>query len=135
MTCSRLFALLIAAVLCLFGASPALATDGTGDTLWSFRAPCYWPMGLAWDGTDLWLSDNEEDSLYRLGVDGTVKAAFPLPDSINSPAGMTFIGPNLWAIDENTAWLYVLDTATIQPLKRFRLPDSTHPDATSWGLA
>jgi hypothetical protein len=135
---TRKSALVIAAILGVFGVSVARTAGGPeaiGDTLYSFLAPCYWPMGLAWDGVDFWLSDNEEDSLYRLGLDGTVKAAFALPDSMNSPAGMTFIGPNLWAVDENKARLYVLDTSTAQPLKVFRLPDSLHSDATSWGLA
>jgi hypothetical protein len=134
MSCARSFALVTAAVLGLFRVTSALVPDGVGDTLSSFQAPCQWPMGLAWDGTDLWLSDNEEDSLYRLSASGVVEATFALPDSMNSPAGMTFIGPNLWTIDENTARLYVLDTTTMQPLRTFRLPDSIYPDAASWGL-
>jgi len=44
-------ALLIAAILGLFGVSSAMATAGgaesIGDTLWSFRAPSSWPCGLA----------------------------------------------------------------------------------------
>lgn len=117
------------------GAGPAMRVDSIGDTLYSFLAPARWPMGLAWDGASLWMSDNEEDSLYRLSTDGTVLGAFALPESINSPTGLTFIGPDLWLVDENTARLYVLDTATIQPRKILILPDTIHPDPTSNGLA
>jgi len=130
-------ALLIAAMLGLFGASSAPANGGTdaiGDTLWSFRAPSRWPSGLAWDGTDLWLTDIESESLYRLSMEGVVEAMFPLPDSSRSPAGMTFIGDNLWMVDENTARLFELDPATGEPLKVFPLPDTTR-DPASWGLA
>jgi hypothetical protein len=110
-------------------------TDSIGDTIYSFRAPARWPTGLAWDGVNLWMADNEEDSLYRLATDGTVLAAFALPESVRSPMCMTFIGPDLWLVNENTALLYVLDTATIQPRKILLLPDSLHPDPTSIGLA
>jgi glutamine cyclotransferase len=139
MSYKKSVALLIAAILGLYGVSSALVTAGgtesIGDTLWSFRAPSSWPCGLAWDGTDLWLTDNESDSLYRLSMEGVVEAVFPLPDSARSPAGMTWIGDNLWMVDENTARLFELDTATMQPLKTFRLPDSIYPDAASWGVA
>jgi glutamine cyclotransferase len=132
-------ALLTAAILGLFAVSsaPAIAggAESIGDTLGSFRAPSSWPSGLAWDGTDLWLTDIESESLYRLSMEGVVEAVFPLPDSSRSPAGMTFIGDNLWMVDENTARLFELDTATMQPLKTFRLPDSEYTDATSWGVA
>ena len=127
-------ALLIAAALGLFAASPALGADGIGDTLWPFPAPGGWPSGLAWDGNHLWLSDNESDSFYRLTTEGVVEAAFPLFDSFPSPAGMTFIGDKLWMVDENTSTLYQVDPATGTALKSFGLPDTTH-DATSWGLA
>ena len=131
--------LLVAAILGLFRVSSALApcggTESVGDTLWSFPAPVEWPLGLTWGGGHFWLSDNESDSLFRLSDSGVVEAGFPLPDSARSPAGMTFIGDNLWLVDENTARLFELDTATMQPLKTFRLPDSIYPDAASWGLA
>ena len=132
-------ALLIAAILGLFGVSSALVTaggaDAIGDTLWSFRAPSSWPCGLAWDGNDLWLSDNESDSFYRLTTEGVVEAAFPLFDSFPSPAGMTWIGNDLWMVNENNARLYKVDGVTGQLLRSLRLPDSIHSDATSWGLA
>ena len=117
------------------GAVRSCGLDSIGDTLWSFQAPGRWPSGLAWDGTDFWLGDIDSDSLYRLTMEGVVEAAFPLPDSHPSPAGMTWIGDNLWMVNENNATLHQLDPATGRPLKSFRLPDSTHPDATSWGLA
>ena len=142
-------ALLIAAILGPFGVSSALVTaggpfesdklgscgaDSVGDTLWSFRAPQRWPSGLTWDGNDLWLTDIEVDSLYRLSMEGVVEAVFPLPESVRSAAGMIWLGGRLWMVDENTARLYVLDPATGEPLKSFPLPDTTH-DPTSWGLA
>lgn len=146
----KLVALLAAAAFGLFGVSFALVTagpafepgalrpcdtDSVGDTLWSFRAPSEWPSGLAWDGTDLWLTDIESESLYRLSTEGVVAEVSPLPDSSRSPAGLTWIGDNLWMVDENTARLFELDPATMLPLRTFRLPDSIYPDATSWGLA
>ena len=145
----KLVALLIAAILGLCNVSSARKTAGeafapgpvrfgetdtVGDTLSSFRAPCRWPSGLAWDGNRLWLTDNEEDSLYRLTIEGVVEAAFPLPDSINSPAGMLWLGGDLWMVDENTSRLYVLDTASMLPRKILELPDTTR-DPTSWGIA
>jgi outer membrane protein assembly factor BamB len=48
---------------------------------------------------------------------------------------MTFIGENLWMVDENTATLYEVSPSTGLPLKTFSLPDSEYTDATSWGLA
>lgn len=33
-----------------------------------FDTPGYWPVGLAWDGRDLWLADRETRTIYRVST-------------------------------------------------------------------
>jgi hypothetical protein len=40
----------------------------TGDTLRTFSTPGPNPVGTAWDGTHLWITDTERDSIWVLDV-------------------------------------------------------------------
>ena len=47
----------------------------TGDTLYTYRTPGPNPVGQAWDGESLWVTDTERDSIWALDVSGTTPAA------------------------------------------------------------
>jgi len=42
-----------------------------GSKIEYFRTPGYYPTGLTWDGSYLWLADSEADSLYQIDVKPT----------------------------------------------------------------
>jgi DNA-binding beta-propeller fold protein YncE len=69
--------------------------------------------GLAWDGTNLWLSGLNKDTIYKLSVNGDLIDSFASP--CEDPMGLAWDGAYLWVID---AWgadevgsvLYKVDT-------------------------
>ena len=68
--------------------------------------------GLAFDGTNLWLSHPNSDIVYELDNTGAVLSSFSTPST--SPAGLTFDGTNLWLVDSNTDTIYELNTAGVE---------------------
>src|SRR5689334_1976458 len=84
---------------------PAAASANPGDLITSFTGPGYYPAGLAWDGTNLWVSNITWGSLphdaknscffARLDSSGTVT------DRLDEPAqfhhGLAWDGHNLWS--------------------------------------
>ncbi len=71
------------------------------------EAPGPAPMGLAFDGTDLWVSDFETNRIYRLDADGEVAAEIPSPGF--GPVDLAFDGTNLWCADFENGRAYGLD--------------------------
>ena len=63
--------------------------------------------GLAWDGTALWISDSNVDSLYRIMMDGTLLDARPAPGS--EPAGLTIASGTLMNLDRSHNMIYAVD--------------------------
>ena len=53
----------------LFGIGFAI-DPATGDTSTTYETPGPNPVGMAWDGTHLWLGDTSADSLWALDVSG-----------------------------------------------------------------
>lgn len=51
----------------IFGLGFAI-DPATGDTLHTYRPPGRHPVGQAWDGQYLWVSDTEKDSLWALDI-------------------------------------------------------------------
>ena len=88
-------------------------TSLTGGVLSSFSpsgpAAVTGNSGLAFDGTNFWLSANNTDTIYELDAAGNIVSFFVGP-GIN-PNGLIFDGTNLWLADRSTDTIYELDTA------------------------
>lgn len=70
------------------------------------------PFGIAWDSVALWVSDHQEDKIYRIDpADGTILASFNSPAS--NPKGLTWDGEFLWLTDQSSATIYKLDSGVI----------------------
>ncbi|MFB3050078.1 MAG: Ig-like domain-containing protein, partial [Acidimicrobiia bacterium] len=95
----------------VLGVDAELTAPVTGDVISSFTGAFLVEpdAGLAWDGTNLWLSEKSTPLIYELSTTGTVLSSFTPPGS--SPAGMTWDGTNLWLADKGTDLIYKLDTA------------------------
>jgi outer membrane protein assembly factor BamB len=73
-----------------------------------FGAPGSGPRGLAWDGTHLWMVDDDEDAIYKLDAErGTVLESFPAPGP--DSRGLAWDGAHLWTSDNSTLEIYKLD--------------------------
>jgi glutamine cyclotransferase len=69
------------------------------EELESVPAPGPQPCGIAWDGTTLWISDENEKKLFRIDpLSGRVKYSFRYE---GIPAGMAWDGKNLWQADSS----------------------------------
>lgn len=76
--------------------SPSLAFSATGDVLSSFAAPSSGPFGMAWDGTNLWVADDNTDLIYEITTAGSVISTIAAPCGV--PKGLAFDGTNLWPV-------------------------------------
>ncbi len=69
---------------------------GAGEVMGSFTAPADSGNGLGCDGTDLWLVNAADRTVYRSTLQGFVRDQFSLPLNFSSPAGLAFDGKHLW---------------------------------------
>lgn len=72
------------------------------DTLYSvfeFESPSENDWGISYDGTNLWISDEENGTVYKTSTSGTVL------DSVNINGamikGIEFVNDTLWALNSN----------------------------------
>lgn len=69
------------------------------------------PMGLAWDGTNLWVVDGETRLLQRVNpTTGETVRTFEI--EIGQPGDVTWDGKNLWVLDEAEGMILRLDPRT-----------------------
>ena len=112
-----------------FGFKVGDGSPATGTQIGSFVAPAVEPdSGLAWDGTNLWLSERGTDTIYELTTAGAIISSFAAPGT--APAGLTFDGTNLWHVDKSTNTIYELTTAGAI-VSSFAAPGSD-PQGITW---
>lgn len=104
------------------------------DTISSFPSPGPTPIGLAWDGFNLWNTDGQ-DSIYKLSISGQVIKSIPQPSFVISEGGMEWDGQYLLRADEQSAKIYKIDTALGQVVDQYNLPSYGKPDPNGYGLA
>ncbi len=84
------------------------ASGEPGEVLLSFAAPTDKPCDLSWDGSTLWLLDNESHKLYELHpVNGELLSE--LDTSTPDPCGLTWTGDEIWLCDSSTLQIGRLD--------------------------
>lgn len=70
------------------------------------------PFGVAWDGRALWVSDQEEDKIYRVDpLTGALLNVFNSPGT--SPKGLSWDGDSLWHVDQSSNTIYKLEAGVI----------------------
>lgn len=100
------------------------AFDINGVVVQQFAAPAAGPYGLAFDGTDLWISVTSNQTIYRVGTsDGAVLQSFAAPGG--NTHGLAWDGANLWNFDDGTDFLYKLNPADGTVVTSFAGPNWT----------
>jgi len=95
-----------------------------------FASPDIYPRGLAWDGTNLWLSVGDAKKIYRLNpTTGEVISSFGSPDAI--PRGLAWDGTNLWLAGDYADKIYKLNPTTGEVISSFASPD-IYPYSLAW---
>ena len=70
----------------------------------SFSSPDTHPLGIAFDGRNLWISARTDDKIYCVDKEGNVITSFATPGA--SPNALAFDGVYLWHADAGTAFIY-----------------------------
>jgi hypothetical protein len=87
--------------------------------------------GLAFDGSNLWYSDQSENKIYKIDNSGNIIFSFNSPGP--SPTGLTFDGTYLWNTNDSNFRIYKLDT-TGNVLGSFRSAGSDSTGLTFDGI-
>ncbi len=94
------------------GPSPSVENDTTfniefnGEFLKGHRSQGDYPTGLAWDGTNLYSTDNVSQTIYKLNPENfEITQAIYAPGG-NYPNGLAFDGNNLWLINNASDSIY-----------------------------
>jgi len=76
----------------------------------SFASPGPSPQGLAWDGKNLWVSDDSTKTIYRLDPsNGKILSSFPSPGA--EPKGLAWDGTHLLLLENQRAKVYRLSVS------------------------
>ena len=95
-----------------------LTTAGTITN--TFAAIGSFPTGLAYDGVNLWHSDNATATIYKLDpTDLSELDSFPSPGSF--PNDLAWDGKFLWVNDNGTDMLYQYDVGVPTAARNWRL--------------
>jgi len=108
--------------------SVSMLPDGT--QVGGFAPPGTDPMGITWDGTYLWSSDNVAGYIYQLDTAGNPTGggfASPGPD----PYDLSWDGEYLWNVDRTANFIYQLDTAG-NPTGGGFAPPASDPIGVTW---
>jgi len=72
------------------------------------------PFGITWDGQALWVTDQEEDKIYRVNPDdGSILTEFAAPASSDNLKGITWDGESLWAVDRTLQTIFKIESGVI----------------------
>lgn len=89
------------------------------------------PLGMAFDGSDLWHADFGTDTIYRLNYsDMSVLDSFPSPR--NDPAGLAYGGGYLWAAILQSGPIIKIDRNTGLEVDFVDVPMDTRPFGLTW---
>jgi hypothetical protein len=111
---------------------------GTGDVVNSFNSPGFWPTGLAWDGTYLWVVDfvDIHDKIYKLDPsNGSVVSSVDSPDGLWSGQGLAWDGTYLLYAGEDPNGpgfkIYKINPSNGNIMSSFDSP-SDSPSGLAW---
>jgi len=103
------------------------------DTMPVFDIDLFFPAGLTWDGSFIWITlptPPGECIVCKYDTIGTILKTVEVCYS-----DLSFDGTYLWGVIEQESLLHKLDTATFEVLEEFDLPSAGVYDPNGWGIA
>lgn len=82
----------------------------TGEVVFQFNTPCIHSDGMAWDGDNLWITNDSLDVIWKYDTLGNLLDSIPAPGRMAT--GLTWDGQNLWCADHQRIRIYKLDPST-----------------------
>lgn len=95
-----------------------------GHEIGSFPTPGTEPCGIAFDGTDLWLTDPWFRKIYRLNVGGQVLGSFPIPNEYRWGLEWANDCGGMWTSAGGASVLHYTVSGTIDAAYQFASPPS-----------
>ena len=106
------------------------AIKAPGDVISSFSAQGNTPRGITYDGTYLWTTDADSDTIYKINpATGSVVTSFASPGSF--PADLAWDGTYLWNTDPGTDTIYKINPITGLVVASFASQGSV-PNGLCW---
>lgn len=107
-----------------------------GDTIYTFEAPCSStdndPAGLAWDGKNLWQTENfGKDIFYIYKMDTLGNVLSKLPQN-GGASGLTFAYNSLWKTDNSADILIEVEMDGFTEVKKFSAPGGNYPNGLTF---
>jgi len=97
------------------------------DVVYKFRAPGNTPSGIAWDGKNLWHSD--DGAIYKLDEHG--KVLKKIANTHRGTKGLVWANDKLWTSNVRQRKIYTLDSSTGTVTNSFSPPGS-FPFGLAW---
>ncbi|MFB0517120.1 MAG: transglutaminase domain-containing protein, partial [Candidatus Neomarinimicrobiota bacterium] len=117
-------------ILFLFLGTSTSTLAHPGKVIHSFKAPFTCPTGLAFDGTNLWVTDHKADKLVCMNPKtGAVVKELASPGFW--PLGLTWDGRYLWNIDQQQQKIFQVDPSDGTILRAIDAPGSS-PEGLAW---
>lgn len=104
-----------------FGGLVAAACAAPGDVQRSIQSPCSYPVGIAADGSHLYVADWRVAKIFWVNTrDGKIGRTFDAPTL--KPHGLTFGEGRVFVSDDHTGWIYAMNPTTGLVEKSFEAP-------------
>lgn len=129
------------------GISYLSAQIDTLEVITEFNSPALNPWGLTWDGTNLWIGDNDSGKIYSVSTSGETQDSIVVENA--TITGISFVNDTLWALNTDIVGdttigpytypvyhLYQIDKSDgnkIDTIKIFGV-EFTLPPGGLWGL-
>ncbi len=91
--------------------------DTSGNAVGTWTSPGSYSYGMAYDGQDLWHSDQNAQAIYRLSYNDPTQVLATFNVSWR-PQDLEYYGGHLWAIGGNTT-IYELDPANMNVINSY----------------
>jgi len=108
----------------------SLSFSHPGQVITSFDIPYSFPVGLTFDGKNLWLSDYKADVLVCLNP-ATGQSIREIPSPGFWPAGLAWDGSYLWNVDSKQKKIFKVDPKNGTILFAIDTP-TNNPDGLAW---
>jgi len=120
------FLLAVSFFLAACGQSATTAAEPTAEAqkLSEFPSPGPSPVDLAWNGTTLWVADDETNLLYQVDPISGEPARWEVGWEAEHLQGVAWDAQNLWVLDGEAAVIQRLDPNTGEETHSIKAPES-----------
>ena len=103
--------------------SGSFAQNDTLQSVLEFNAPSENPWGIAFDGNNLWISDNNSGSIYKMSTTGELLGSVTVSNA--KITGIAFINDTLWSVNTMIMGDTTIDSSAFSLFSLYQINTST----------